>query len=157
MEFIENRRTLFGLIIGIIIILSIGVAQINFLQNRVSELESTSSEMEQIIEARDGTIQEMSNQITDMEDTIEELDSSLVLSQENNTKMHTQLKIVNATLLELEDEINLLDEAIYLIGQGDIETLLLEYGETLAKYNDLKDEYDILLRDYNRLLDQLGN
>ena len=157
MEFIENRRTLFGLIIGIIIILSIGVAQINFLQNRVSELESTSSEMEQIIEARDGTIQEMSNQITDMEDTIEELDSSLVLSQENNTKMHTQLKIVNATLLELEDEINLLDEAIYLIGQGDIETLLLEYGETLAKYNDLKDEYDILLRDYNRLLEQLGN
>ena len=153
----ENKRIFYGLITGIIIIFIIGVAQINFLQNKVTELERSIIEMDQTIEFRDDTIQGMSNQIDDMEATIDQLDSNFVQSQENSSRLYAQLKTVNATLEELGGDTALLDKAIYIIGQGDIENLLREYSDVLVKYNDLQDKYDKLLQSYNALLEQQEN
>ena len=71
--------------------------------------------------------------------------------------MKILLRELEVNVTEQLATIRLLDDAIHIIGIGDIETVLRQYAETNIQLEDLQEEYDRLLVDYNQLLAQQEN
>ncbi len=149
----EKKHIISGLIVVILLTGIIVLTQINFLRNKVNTLEYNVSELETMVTIRDDVIESISEQINIMEITITNLEEELIQSQNNNTQLISEIRTLNATMIELQSGIQLLDGAIEIIGRGEIETILQLYGETKAQLEDLQEEYTKLLSDYNKLLE----
>jgi chromosome segregation ATPase len=151
----EDRPIIYGLIVVIIITLVISVTQINFLSGEVNNLENKISELQSSIDNREGIIESLSAQIEDMEEILTTLETDLIISRENNTKYISEIETLNATLLEMQSDFMILEEAIDIIGREEVRTVLIRYGETTAKLEGLQADYAKLLSQYNSLLKQL--
>jgi chromosome segregation ATPase len=87
--------------------------------------------------------------------SIDGLKDSLTASQMNSTMLKTRLKELEANVTKQMSTIRLLDEAIQIIGTGEIKNILRQYTETTFQLESLQEEYDRLLADYNQLFAQL--
>lgn len=58
------------------------------------------------------------------------------------------------TIIDLERIIETLNDAVTIIGRGEIENLLKAYGEVSLELKELQDDYNYLQTPYNSLLAQ---
>ena len=160
----DTKIFLYGMFVGVLVVGLIGIININSLNGRIDELEANLTELNSQLEVRDGQVEALTDQTLTLELTsqallasIDELKDSLTASQMNNTSLKMQTRELEVNITEQLATIRLLDDAIHIIGTGDIETLLRQYAETKIQLEDLQEEYDRLLIDYNQLQTQQEN
>ena len=160
-----NTKTfLYGVFVGVLVVGLIGVINFNSLNGRIDELEANLTELNGQLVVRDAQVEALTDQILTFELTsqalsasIDGLEDSLTASQMNNTSLKMLTRELEVNITEQLATIRLLDDAIHIIGTGDIETVLRQYAETKIQLEDLQEEYDRLLVDYNLLLAQQEN
>ena len=160
----DTKIFLYGVFVGVLVVGLIGIININSLNGRIDELEANLTELNSQLEVRDGQVEALTDQTLTLELTsqalsasIDELKDSLTASQMNNTSLKMQTRELEVNITEQLATIRLLDDAIHIIDTGDIETLLRQYAETKIQLEDLQEEYDRLLIDYNQLQTQQEN
>ena len=160
----DTKTFLYGVFVGFLVVGLIGVININSLNGRIDELEANLTELNTQLVVRDAQVEALTDQILTFELTsqalqasIDELEDSLTASQMNSTSLKMLTRELEINITEQLATIRLLDDAIHIIGIGDIETLLMQYAETKIQLEDLQEEYDQLLVDYNQLLAQQEN
>ncbi len=151
----ENRQIIIGLTFGLILIFAVSIWQINFLTNEIEHLRKHTSELESQIEERDDLIGSLETHIDKLDENLSIIQHELYLSNENNTILKSQLNDMNVTIIGLQNDVTVLEEAIYVIGRGEIETVLRKYSDTLIQLNQLQDQYDELLYEYNKLIENI--
>jgi len=160
----DTKIFLYGVFVGVLVVGLIGVININSLNGRIDELEANLTELNSQLRIRDAQVEALTDQTQTLElisqtlaASIDELKDSLTASQMNSTSLKRLLRELEANVTEQLATIRLLDEAIHIIGIGEIENVLRQYVETSIQLEDLQEEYDRLLADYNRLLAQQEN
>ena len=160
----DTKIFLYGVFVGVLVVGLIGVININSLNGRIDELEANLTELNSQLRIRDAQVEALTDQTQTLElisqtlaASIDELKDSLTASQMNSTSLKMLLRELEANVTEQLATIRLLDEAIHIIGIGEIENVLRQYVETSIQLEDLQEEYDRLLADYNRLLAQQEN
>lgn len=160
----DTKTFLYGVFFGVLVVGSIGVINFNSLNGRIDELEVNLSELNGQLVVRDGQVEALTDQILTFELTsqalsasIDELEDALSVSQMNNTSLKMLTRELGVNITEQLATIRLLDDAIHIIGTGDIETVLGQYAETKIQLEDLQKEYNQLLANYNQLLAQQEN
>ncbi len=160
----DTKIFLYGVFVGVLVVGLIGVININSLNGRIDELEANLTELNSQLEVRDGQVEALTDQTHTLELTsqalsasIDGLRDSLTASQMNNTSLKMLTRELEVNITEQLATIRLLDDAIHIIGTGDIENVLRQYAETNIQLEDLQEEYDRLLVDYNQLLAQQEN
>ena len=160
----DTKIFLYGVFVGVLVVGLIGVININSLNGRIDELEGNLTELNSQLGLRDAQVEALTDQTQTLElisqtlaASIDELKDSLTASQMNSTSLKMLLRELEANVTEQLATIRLLDEAIHIIGIGEIENVLRQYVETSIQLEDLQEEYDRLLADYNRLLAQQEN
>ncbi len=160
----DTKIFLYGVFVGVLVVGLIGVININSLNGRIDELEANLTELNSQLGLRDAQVEALTDQAQTLElisqtlsASIDGLKDSLTASQMNSTSLKTRLRELEVNVTEQLATIRLLDEAIHIIGTGDIENVLRQYAETSIQLEDLQEEYDRLLADYNRLLAQQEN
>ena len=142
----------------------IGVINLNSLNGRIDELEVNLTEINGQLGLSDAQVEALTDQTLTLELTsqalqasIDGLEDSLTASQMNSTSLKMLTRELEVNITEQLTTIRLLDDAIHIIGIGDIETVLMQYVETKIQLEDLQEEYERLLVDYNQLLAQQEN
>lgn len=160
----DTKIFLYGVFVGVLVVGLIGVINLNSLNGRIDELEANLTELNSQLVLRDAQVEVLTDQIQTLElisqtlsASIDGLKDSLTASQMNSTSLKMLLRELEANVTEQLVTIRLLDEAIHIIGIGEIENVLRQYAETSIQLEDLQEEYDRLLADYNRLLAQEEN
>ena len=160
----DTKIFLYGVFVGVLVVGLIGVINFNSLNGRKDELEANLTELNSQLVLRDAQVEVLTDQIQTLElisqtlsASIDGLKDSLTASQMNSTSLKMLLRELEANVTEQLVTIRLLDEAIHIIGIGEIENVLRQYAETSIQLEDLQEEYDRLLADYNRLLAQQEN
>ena len=160
----DTKIFLYGVFVGVLVVGLIGVININSLNGRIDELEANLTELNSQLEVRDGQVEALTDQTHTLELTsqalsasIDELKDSLTASQMNSTSLKMLTRELEVNITEQLATISLLDDAIHIIGTGDIETVLRQYTETKIQLEDLQEEYNRLLAVYNQLLSQQEN
>ena len=151
-----NTKTfLYGVFVGVLVVGLIGVINFNSLNGRIDELEANLTELNSQLVVSETHTLELTSQA--LSASIDALKDSLTASQMNSTSLKMLTRELEVNITEQLATIRLLDDAIHIIGTGDIETLLRQYAETNIQFDDLLEEYDRLLIDYNKLLAQQEN
>jgi chromosome segregation ATPase len=153
----ENKKIIYGLSTGILIILIISITQINFLNNTVKSLEDNLTEIKNDNEEKNTLIKDLQKQIEELTHEASEIEAELNNSKNNNTLLMENIIEMNNTINDLQSDLQLMDDAVNIIGRGEIATILQNYGETEARLEELEGQYYQLLRNYNVLLEQLEN
>ena len=160
----DTKTFLYGLFVGVLVVGLIGVINIKSLNGHIDELEANLTELDSQLVVRDAQVEALTEQTLTLEVTsqalsasIDELEDALTASQMNNTSLKMLTRELEANITEQLATIRLLDDAIHIIGTGDIETVLRQYTETKIQLEDLQEEYNRLLIDYNQLLAQQEN
>lgn len=160
----DTKIFLYGVFVGVLVVGLIGVININSLNGRIDELEANLTELNSQLEVKDGQVEALTDQTHTLELTsqalsasIDELKDSLTASQMNSTSLKMLTRELEVNITEQLATIRLLDDAIHIIGTGDIETVLRQYTETKIQLEDLQEEYNRLLAVYNQLLSQQEN
>ena len=160
----DTKTFLYGVFVGVLVVGLIGVININSLNGRIDELEANLTELNTQLGVRDAQVEALTDQTHTLELTsqvlsasIDELKDSLTASQMNSTSLKMLTRELEVNITEQLATIRLLDDAIHIIGTGDIETVLGQYAETNIQLEDLQEEYDRLLVDYNQLQAQQEN
>ncbi len=160
----DTKTFLYGVFVGALLVGLVGVFNINALNGRIDELEANLTELNSQLGLRDAQVEALTDQILTFELTsqalsasIDGLEDSLTASQMNSTSLKMLTRELEVNITEQLATIRLLDDAIHIIGTGDIETVLRQYAETKIQLEDLQEEYDRLLVDYNQLLAQQEN
>ena len=160
----DTKIFLYGVFVGVLVVGLVGVINFNSLNGRIDELEANLTELNSQLEVKDGQVEALTDQTHTLELTsqalsasIDELKDSLTASQMNSTSLKLLTRELEVNITEQLATIRLLDDAIHIIGIGDIETVLRQYAETNIQLEDLQEEYDRLLVDYNQLLAQQEN
>ena len=160
----DTKIFLYGVFVGVLVVGLIGVININSLNGRIDELEANLTELNSQLEVKDGQVEALTDQTHTLELTsqalsasIDELKDSLTASQMNSTSLKMLTREMEVNITEQLATIRLLDDAIHIIGTGDIETVLRQYTETKIQLEDLQEEYNRLLAVYNQLLSQQEN
>ena len=160
-----NTKTfLYGVFVGVLVVGLIGVINFNSFNGRIDELEANLTELDSQLELSDAQVEALIEQNLTVELTsqalsasIDGLEDSLTSSQMNSTSLKMLTRELEVNITEQLATIRLLDDAIHIIGTGDIETLLRQYAETKIQLEDLQEEYNRLLAVYNQLLSQQEN
>ncbi len=157
----DTKIFLYGVFVGVLVVGLIGVINTNTLKERIDELETNLTELNSQLELKKTQIKSLTEQTQTLElisqtlsASIDGLKDSLTASQMNSTMLKTRLKELEANVTKQMSTIRLLDEAIHIIGTGEIKNILRQYTETTFQLESLQEEYDRLLADYNRLLAQ---
>ena len=160
----DTKIFLYGVFVGVLVVGLIGVVNINSLNGRIDELEVNLTELDGQLVVRDAQVEALTDQTLTLElisqtlsESIEGLKDSLTACQMNSTSLKMLVRELEANATEQLATIRLLDDAIHIIGTGDIENVLRQYTETKTQLEDLQEEYDRLLADYNQLLAQQEN
>ena len=160
----DTKTFLYGIFVGFLVVGLIGVINIKSLNGHIDELEANLTELDSQLVVRDAQVEALTEQTLTLEVTsqalsasIDELEDALTASQMNNTSLKMLTRELEANITEQLATIRLLDDAIHNIGIGDIETGLMQYAETKTQLEDLQEDYDRLLIDYNQLLAQQEN
>ena len=160
----DTKIFLYGVFVGVLVVGLIGVININSLNGSIDELEANLTELNGQLGLRDAQVEALTDQTQTLElisqtlsASVDGLKDSLTASQINSTSLKMLLRELEANVTEQLATIRLLDEAIHIIGTGEIENVLRQYAETSIQLEDLQEEYDRLLADYNRLLAQQEN
>ena len=160
----DTKTFLYGVFVGVLVVGLIGVININSLNGRIDELEANLTELNSQLGLRDAQVETLSDQTLTLElisqtlsESIDGLKDSLTACQMNSTSLKMLVRELEANATEQLATIRLLDDAIHIIGTGDIENVLRQYTETKTQLEDLQEEYDRLLADYNQLLAQQEN
>ena len=160
----DTKTFLYGVFVGFLVVGLIGVINIKSLNGRIDELEANLTELNTQLVVRDAQVEALTDQILTFELTsqalqasIDELEDSLTASQMNSTSLKMLTRELEVNITEQVATIRLLDDAIHIKGIGDIETVLMQYAETNIQLENLQEEYDRLLVDYNQLQAQQEN
>jgi len=160
----DTKIFLYGVFVGVLVVGLIGVINFNSLNGRIDELEANLTERDSQLVVSETQVEALTDQILTLELTsqalsvsIDELKDSLTASQMNSTSLKMLTRELEVNITEQRATIRLLDDAIHIIGTGDIENVLSQYAETKIQLEDLQEEYDRLLVDYNQLLAQQEN
>ena len=160
----DTKIFLYGVFVGVLVVGLIGVININSLNGRIDELEANLIERDSQLVVSETQVEALTDQILTFELTsqalsasIDELKDSLTASQMNSTSLKLLTRELEVNITEQLATIRLLDDAIHIIGTGDIETVLRQYTETKIQLEDLQEEYNRLLAVYNQLLSQQEN
>jgi chromosome segregation ATPase len=151
----QNNKLTYGLTFVIIIILVISITQIDFLNNKIDSLENTTSQFENLVEEKDKKVDTLTEEIKTLHNNILQIQIELNNTKDNNIFLNDQLKETNETVNNLRKDLIILEEAIEIIGRGEIETVLIKYSETRVQLEELQREYNKLLDKYNNLLEQV--
>jgi len=158
----DTKIFLYGVFVGVLLVGLVGVFNINSLNGRIDELEANLTELNSQLGLRDVQVEALTDQAQTLElisqtlsASIDGLKDSLTASQMNSTMLKTRLRELEVNVTEQLATIRLLDEAIQIIGTGEIENILRQYAETSIQLEDLQEEYDRLLADYIQLFAKL--
>ena len=160
----DTKIFLYGVFAGVLVVGLIGVININSLNGRIDELKGNLTELDSQLGLRDAQVEALTDQTKTLElisqtlsASVDGLKDSLTACQMNSTSLKMLVKELEANVTEQLATIRLLDDAIHIIGTGDIENVLRQYAETNIQLEDLQEEYDRLLADFNQLLAQQEN
>lgn len=151
----EDRHIIYGLVVVMIITLVISFTQVSFLHGEVSILKDKVSNLQSSIDTRDELIESLSDQIEDTEKILMTLENELIDSHANTLNYISDIETLNTTLLEMQSNFVILEEAIDIIGRKEVRTVLIRYGEVVAQLEVLQSDYAKLLSQYNNLLNKL--
>ena len=160
----DTKIFLYGVFVGVLVVGLIGVINFNSLNGRIDELEANLTELNSQLVVSETQVEALIEQTLTLELTsqalsasIDGLEDSLTASQMNSTSLKMLTRELEVNITEQLATIRLLDDAIHIIGIGDIENVLRQYAETKIQLEDLREEYNRLLVDYNQLLAQQEN
>ena len=152
---IDKRSIIIGVCVGMILMGGVGLVNAISYRDGLADLENE-------IVQREATIHELENlnalheeELTSKNSDIKELEDSLYICEENCSQLTARLNDLEMNNSDLVSEIDLLDRAVLMVGQQDIEELLWAYTEVSMQYEDLQREYDELLSKYYKLLAQV--
>ena len=158
----DTKIFLYGVFVGVLVVGFIGVINTNTLKERIDELEMNLTELNSQLGLKNIQMGSLTEQTQTLDlisqilsASIDGLKDSLTASQMNSTILKTRLKELEANVTKQMSTIRLLDEAIQIIGTGEIENILRQYAETSFQLESLQEEYDRLLTDYIQLFAQL--
>lgn len=158
----DTKIFLYGVFVGVLVVGLIGVINTNTLKERIDELETNLTELNSQFELKNTQMKSLTEQTQTLElisqtllASIDGLKDSLTASQMNSTMLKTRLRELEANVTKQMSTIRLLDEAIQIIGTGEIKNILRQYTETSFQLESLQEEYDRLLADYIQLFAQL--
>ncbi|MFC1804089.1 hypothetical protein ACFL0D_09035 [Thermoproteota archaeon] len=147
-----SKRNLYGIFTALLVVGFFAVMYVDFLNRRINELETTQNQTQTELNNKNLQIKTLIEQKKTMDETIVNLESNLSASQLNSSQLKSETKALNASIISLKQDVELLDEAIHLIGIGDISFILQSYSETLLELEELEKDYNQLLIKYNNLL-----
>jgi chromosome segregation ATPase len=142
----DTKIFLYGVFVGVLVVGLIGVINTNTLIERIDELETNLTELNSQLGLKNTQMESLTEQTQTLElisqtlsASIDGLKDSLTASQMNSTMLKTRLKELEANVTIQMSTIRLLDEAIQIIGTGEIENLLRQYAETTFQLESLQE------------------
>lgn len=149
-----NKRNLVIILPTIILVVLLNILYLSSLNQKLDELTNTQSQTQTELDTKNMKVEALTEQIDSMENTINNLEIALTESQLNCSQLKDDTRNLNSTISVLEINVELLEEAIDIIGTGELGTILKKYGEVVKELDELQHEYNQLLLDYNKLLAQ---
>jgi chromosome segregation ATPase len=157
----ENKKILYSVFVGVLFIGLISIIQINSLNKEIDRLENNATYYKSQQTIKESIIINLNDQIDTIQttysvlnETIEQIRDSLETSQHNSSSLKMETRILSEQITELEDQIKILDDAVVLIGRGEIENVLKSYVEVSRELEMLQKDYENLLKIYETLLSQ---
>ena len=156
----EDRRTIYIVIVWLLLSGILGFNHINNLTNRIDELEKNIIGYEEKsaidanqIQALEDQIDSLQTSVSTLINTVNSLNNSLESSQNNCTMLKEDNRVLERDVIDLTDQLDAIDEAMSMVGREEIKTLLMAYSETLEELADLQRQYDELMDEYNKLIE----
>lgn len=152
----EKRQIVYVASLIVIFIVIITAFEINYLVNRVNNLEEEKANLESVIELKKDQVDYLTLQQENMELLIADLETELTASNQKNMDYLDKIDILNATIIILKGDTDILDQLVDSIGSNEISTVLRAYGEKELELQQLKRDYEELLYQYNILFNQIN-
>ena len=142
----ENDKSFQFIIAGMVIICVFAVALIYTQGNTINELETNITQYKSELARLQTSLSELSTSTEDLLDTLE-------TTEQNNNELETSLRIITQEKDALENEIEILNQALDIIGRDEVRTVLLALAEKNLELESLQNEYDELLKKYNKAIE----
>ncbi|MBN2334695.1 hypothetical protein JXL21_03985 [Candidatus Bathyarchaeota archaeon] len=151
----DRRSLVVGVCVGMILVGVVGLVNARSLHGRIDGLEEAAAERDSVIGELVDDVEMLEGVLASKDAAFDLLETELEESRVNASVLAVRVAALELNNTEMAAEIKILDEAIWMIGDKEMETLLREYTNVSLAYEGLQREYDELLSEYNKLLNQV--